>query len=417
MKPVRRPLALAIPAVAALLLRSARASSMPSSKAAIAASRRSTAPATSRSTGVDVDVAADDRRAGARSKAGAGRSARAGGCSGRAPTTGRSPRRRRSPIRRSNAIVSGIVIEQEQIGPNRYIAPARRPVRPRPHRPDARRRRAIVRRSAPMLVIPVMRTGSSAYSFEFRNDWQRAWAQFRTADSAVDYVRPVGHRHRPAGPQHGPDQPARARLVADAARPIWRGRHRRPRGRAAARLSGRAGDRHLHRPPRPGQSAVGRFALAARNSADIPRMLDEGVRRLDLLYAQALAAGPAPARPDPGIVQPPLPPLPPEETETAPTEEMAARPVAGAARRPLSASRSTRPTPPRSSSAESRRQPGQRRHLGDHHQPRARRHLGDAGHLHRRCRGARRRRSRRRAGRCSGVRAPPCASRGAEATE
>ena len=50
----------------------------------------------------------------------------------------------------------------------------------------------LVRRSAPVLVIPVMTTGSTPYSFEFQNEWQRAWAQFRTAGSLIDYVRTSG---------------------------------------------------------------------------------------------------------------------------------------------------------------------------------------------------------------------------------
>src|SRR3546814_13679113 len=49
-----------------------------------------------------------------------------------------------------------------------------------------------VRRSAPMLVIPILQTGSTRYSFEFQNEWQKAWARFRTGGSAIDYVRPTG---------------------------------------------------------------------------------------------------------------------------------------------------------------------------------------------------------------------------------
>ncbi|MCP5810208.1 hypothetical protein NL321_29090, partial [Klebsiella pneumoniae] len=47
-------------------------------------------------------------------------------------------------------------------------------------------------RSAPLLVIPVTYQGGAATVFERRTDWQRAWARFRTADSAIDYVRPNG---------------------------------------------------------------------------------------------------------------------------------------------------------------------------------------------------------------------------------
>jgi hypothetical protein len=70
---------------------------------------------------------------------------------------------------------------------------------------------------------------------------------------------------------------------------------------------------------------IGRFQLAARNSAEIPAMLAEGVRRLDLLFAQAFQQGLL--RPDPSlvIIQPPLPPMPPEQTEAVPTEEMGAQ--------------------------------------------------------------------------------------------
>src|SRR6185436_5639126 len=90
-----------------------------------------------------------------------------------------------------DGIVSGIVIEQEQIGPTRYIARLG-VLFDRARTGQMLGVAGLTRRSAPMLVIPVLRTGSSAYSFEYRNDWQRAWAQFRTANSAVDYVRPSG---------------------------------------------------------------------------------------------------------------------------------------------------------------------------------------------------------------------------------
>ena len=91
-----------------------------------------------------------------------------------------------------NTIVSGIIIEQEQIGPKRYIARLGLLF-------DRSRAgqmlgggQGVVRRSAPMLVIPVMQTGSTLYSLEFRNEWQKAWARFRTGGSAIDYVRPTG---------------------------------------------------------------------------------------------------------------------------------------------------------------------------------------------------------------------------------
>ena len=120
----------------------------------------------------------------------------------------------------------------------------------------------LVRRSAPMLVIPVMTTGSTAYSFEYRNEWQRAWAQFRTAGSPIDYVRTVGLGHRSAAAQPRPDPAARARLVADAARPIWRGRHRRrPRSSCGALYPGGPAVGIFTARYGPDNQLLGRFAL------------------------------------------------------------------------------------------------------------------------------------------------------------
>ena len=49
----------------------------------------------------------------------------------------------------------------------------------------------------------------------------------------------------------------------------------------------------------PDDQVLGRFTLRVENSAAIPKLLDEGVRRLDLIYAAALDAGQL--RPDPTL--------------------------------------------------------------------------------------------------------------------
>ena len=36
------------------------------------------------------------------------------------------------------------------------------------------------------------KSGGTATSVELRNAWQRAWAQFRTSQSSIDYVRASG---------------------------------------------------------------------------------------------------------------------------------------------------------------------------------------------------------------------------------
>ena len=130
-----------------------------------------------------------------------------------------------------DSIVAGIVVEDEQIGPRRYIA------RLGVLFDRARDRRSCsacsgqVARSAPMLVIPILYSGGTPTSFEQRNEWQRAWARFRSGGSPIDYVRAGRHRQRSAAAERGADAAAGARLVAAAARSIWRGRHRRARSR------------------------------------------------------------------------------------------------------------------------------------------------------------------------------------------
>ena len=47
-------------------------------------------------------------------------------------------------------------------------------------------------RSAPMLLIPVEVSGGAYTTFEQRNAWQRAWAEFNPGTSRINYVRPSG---------------------------------------------------------------------------------------------------------------------------------------------------------------------------------------------------------------------------------
>jgi hypothetical protein len=217
-----------------------------------------------------------------------------------------------------DGIVSGIIIQSEQIGPNRYIATLG-VMFDRARTGQMLGVQGIATRSAPMLVIPVMTTGSAAYSFEFRNDWQRAWAQFRTAGSAIDYVRTTGSgidpmvlnfaqtRRRGRGwwrmllDQYG---------AADIIVPEVELQRLYPGGPAIGVFTARYGPDGLF---------IARFALRAASSAAVPAMLDEGVRRLDAIYTQALNQGLL--RPDPTlvIVAPPLPPV-----LAAPTEELPA---------------------------------------------------------------------------------------------
>ena len=315
MKPVRRPLALLIPLLAVALLVGAGVL-----YAQLEGSDRGIPPVDSTTNfeilGVEVDVAAPTAE---KARLEGWRRAQSLGWKmlwarthnrpiGQAPTL---------PDSTLNGIVSGIVIEQEQIGPTRYIARLG-VLFDRARTGQMLGVQGLSRRSAPMLVIPVMHTGSSSYSFEYRNEWQRAWAQFRTANSPIDYVRPSGQGVDPLL-LNGSQTRRRGRGwwrmlldqygAADIVVPEVELRRLYPGGPAIGIFSARYG---------PDNQLLGRFVLRVRSDAALGRMLDEGVRRLDLLYAQALDRGLL--RPDPSlvIIQPALPPLPAEEAAEDP---------------------------------------------------------------------------------------------------
>lgn len=209
-------------------------------------------------------------------------------------------------------IVSSIIIQREQIGPNRYIADLG-VLFDRARAGQLLGIPGVSERSQPMLLIPIMITAGTATSLELRNPWQRAWAQFRTSQTPIDYVRVSGMGVDPL-------------LVnaAQAARPgraWWRSIldlygaadilvaevlvHRLyPGGPAKARFIARHG---------PDGEIIGGFDLSAPNSAAMARMMDEGARRMDQLFAEAFTAGRL--QRDPTLNLPEPPPLPPEEVE------------------------------------------------------------------------------------------------------
>ena len=90
-----------------------------------------------------------------------------------------------------DGIVTAIVVEEEQIGPRRYVA--RLGVqfdRVRAGQILGVSGRTL--RSPPLLVIPVYSIDGMQQVFEQRSAWQRAWAEYNTGQSAIDYVRTAG---------------------------------------------------------------------------------------------------------------------------------------------------------------------------------------------------------------------------------
>ncbi len=199
-----------------------------------------------------------------------------------------------------NSMVSSIVIENEQIGPRRYIARLGILF-------DRARAGQMLgvggpagQASAPYLVVPVMLSGSSYQSFESRNEWLKAWNRFRTGTSAIDYVRTSGAGTDPLLLNHSQTRrPGRAwwRMILDeygAADVIVPEVHLKrlwPGGPAIGTFVARYS---------PDNREIGRFTLRVERSELVPKLLDEGVRRLDRLYTQALQAGVL--RPDPSLV-------------------------------------------------------------------------------------------------------------------
>jgi len=198
-----------------------------------------------------------------------------------------------------DGLVSGIVVEDEQIGPQRYIA--RLGVlfdRVRPA--ELLGVGGNARRSAPLLIIPVQYSGGVAQSFETRTQWQKAWARFRTGDSVIDYVRPTGNGADPlllTGAQVG--RPGRRwwRMLldqygaADVLIPQVRLERIYPGGPIVGHFSAFTG---------PDSRPLGHFSLRVASSAALPSLMDVGVRRLDGIFAAALADGRL--RPDRSLV-------------------------------------------------------------------------------------------------------------------
>jgi hypothetical protein len=210
-------------------------------------------------------------------------------------------------------IVSSINVEREQVGPTRYIARLGILF----DRARAAQYLGVeggeVRRSSPMLLIPVTVTGGTATSVELRNAWQRAWAQFRTSQSPIDYVRVSGLGVDP--------MLVNAAQLTRPGRGWWRNlidlygaadilvaevqlQRLYPGGPARGRFIARHG---------PDGEAIGGFTLTASGPDGVNRMMVEGVRRMDRLFADALAAG-ALVR-DSSLDLPPPPPMPEELVE------------------------------------------------------------------------------------------------------
>ncbi|MES2057463.1 MAG: heavy-metal-associated domain-containing protein [Pseudomonadota bacterium] len=189
-----------------------------------------------------------------------------------------------------DAMVSGIVIEDEQIGPNRYVARLG-VLFSRARAGGLLGVAGQATRSPPMLVIPLQWSGGTGQVFEQKTDWQEAWGRYRTGNSAVDYIRPAGT---------GPDamllnagqvgRPGRGwwRTIldqygaSDILVPVVRLYRQWPGGPVVGVFEARHG---------PDNRLIAKFSLRVGSSDGLDALLDAGVKRIDETYQSALQSG------------------------------------------------------------------------------------------------------------------------------
>ncbi len=199
-----------------------------------------------------------------------------------------------------DAMTSAIVVQREQIGPRRYIATLGVVFdRAKAGEFAAAASGASYVRSAPLLVIPLMISGGVGQVFEVRTAWQRAWANFQTGASSIDYVRPNGAGVDSlllnAG-QVGRRSRSWWRTVldrydaSDVIVPVARIEREWPGGPIKGTFTARYG---------PDDTYLDSFTLTARDDGGLVAMLNEALVRIDLIYRDALARGDL--RPDPSL--------------------------------------------------------------------------------------------------------------------
>lgn len=189
-----------------------------------------------------------------------------------------------------DGLVTGIVVENEEIGPNRYIARLG-VLFNRTRAAEILGVSGLMTRSPPLLVLPMMRSGGTATIFERETPWAAAWARFRTGNSSIDYIRPAGN---------GPDALLmNAGLIGRPGRGWWRTvldqygasdvlipsvtlYREWPGGPIVGAF--RAGHG-------PDNQEITRFSLRVASAEGLNALLDTGVRRIDEAYQAALRGG------------------------------------------------------------------------------------------------------------------------------
>ncbi len=202
------------------------------------------------------------------------------------------------PDSQLQGLVAAIVIEHESIGPRRYVARLGVIF-------DRSRAGALLGAdgrgpgSAPMLLIPVTMAGGTAMVYEQRNPWQRAWAEYQTGASRINYVRPSGAGGDSLLITYG-QTGRRSRIwwrnvldqfaAADVLVPIADLQYKWPGGPIEGQFTARHG---------PDNTWLDTFTLTADGPEQLQPMLDQAVLRFNAIFERALAEGVL--RPDPTL--------------------------------------------------------------------------------------------------------------------
>ncbi len=202
-------------------------------------------------------------------------------------------------------MVAGIESQGERFSANRYIARLG-VVFDRSRTAQRLGGSLSLLQSPPMLLLPLMIDGGAGTLYQSRSAWRDAWARFRGNVTPIDYVAAQGtaadnlwlnnwqaRRHNRSG-----WRTIMARFdTVDVLLAEVQVERRFPGGPVRALFIARHG---------PDGEELGRFALSVQSEEALPGLMDEGVRRVDALYGDALRAGRLRAEPDLAIDMAPL---------------------------------------------------------------------------------------------------------------
>ncbi|WP_067678722.1 hypothetical protein [Tsuneonella dongtanensis] len=188
------------------------------------------------------------------------------------------------------SLVSSVVIEREQLGPNRYIARLG-VVFDRARAGGMLGRGGDVQHSAPLLLVPVTFSAGTQTVYEMRNPWQRAWAEYQPGASRIDYVRPSGAGSDSILLTYG-QTGRRSRTwwrnvldqfgASDVLVAIADLKHQYPGGPVRGEFTARFG---------PDNVFLDKFTMTAPSQEALPAMLDRAVLRFNTIFEAALEEG------------------------------------------------------------------------------------------------------------------------------